>query len=89
MTDIVDEAPTAAEVPGDPVLEVRDLRVWYGTERGPVRAVDGVSLQVAAGPFGLGLVGESGSGKTTIGRAVIRLLPSVSAGQIRFEGVAG
>ncbi len=64
------------------LLEIEDLSVRFG----PVRAVDGVSLQVAAGPFGLGLVGESGSGKTTIGRAVIRLLPSVSAGQIRFEG---
>ena len=52
---------------------------------GPVRAVDGVSLQLAAGPFGLGLVGESGSGKTTIGRAVLRLA-RISGGQIRFEG---
>jgi oligopeptide/dipeptide ABC transporter ATP-binding protein len=44
-----------------------------------------VSLELAAGPFGLGLVGESGSGKTTIGRAVLRLA-RVSGGQIRFEG---
>ncbi len=64
------------------LLEIDDLSVRFG----PVRAVDGVSLQVAAGPFGLGLVGESGSGKSTIGRAVVRLLPSVSGGQIRFEG---
>jgi peptide/nickel transport system ATP-binding protein len=55
-----------------------------------VRAVDGVSLDVAPGPFGLGLVGESGSGKSTIGRAVLRLVPA-AAGQIRFDGadVAG
>jgi oligopeptide transport system ATP-binding protein len=65
-----------------PLLEIADLSVRFG----PVRAVDGVSLQLAAGPFGLGLVGESGSGKTTIGRAVLRLAP-VSGGQIRFEGV--
>jgi oligopeptide/dipeptide ABC transporter ATP-binding protein len=64
-----------------PLLEVRDLSVRFG----PVRAVDGVSLQLAAGPFGLGLVGESGSGKTTIGRAVLRLA-RISGGQIRFEG---
>jgi oligopeptide/dipeptide ABC transporter ATP-binding protein len=63
------------------MLEVRDLSVRFG----PVRAVDGVSLQLAAGPFGLGLVGESGSGKTTIGRAVLRLA-RISGGQIRFEG---
>ncbi len=65
-----------------PLLEIDQLSVRFG----PVRAVDGVSLQVAAGPFGLGLVGESGSGKSTIGRAVVRLLPSVSGGQIRFDG---
>jgi oligopeptide/dipeptide ABC transporter ATP-binding protein len=52
---------------------------------GPVRAVDGVSFGVPRAPFGLGLVGESGSGKTTIGRAVLRLVP-VEAGSIRLEG---
>jgi peptide/nickel transport system ATP-binding protein len=64
-----------------PLLEVTDLAVRFG----PVRAVDGVSLQVAAGPFGLGLVGESGSGKTTIGRAVLRLVRP-AGGQVRFDG---
>ncbi len=64
-----------------PLLEVTDLTVRFG----PVRAVDGVSLRLAAGPFGLGLVGESGSGKSTIGRAVVRLV-AAAGGQIRFEG---
>jgi oligopeptide/dipeptide ABC transporter ATP-binding protein len=63
------------------MLDVRDLVVRFG----PVRAVDGVSLAIPAGPFGLALVGESGSGKTTIGRAVLRLVPAVG-GQVRFEG---
>ena len=63
------------------LLEIADLQVRFG----PVRAVDGVSLDIAPGPFGLGLVGESGSGKTTIGRAVLRLV-SPAAGQIRFDG---
>jgi peptide/nickel transport system ATP-binding protein len=63
------------------LLEVTDLTVRFG----PVRAVDGVSLRLAAGPFGLGLVGESGSGKSTIGRAVVRLV-AAAGGQIRFEG---
>jgi oligopeptide/dipeptide ABC transporter ATP-binding protein len=67
--------------PGPPLLEIAGLTVRFG----PVRAVDGVSLQLAAGPFGLGLVGESGSGKSTIGRAVLRLV-DVAGGQIRFEG---
>ena len=73
--------PLQAPILEGPMLEVRDLSVRFG----PVRAVDGVSLQLAAGPFGLGLVGESGSGKTTIGRAVVRLA-RISGGQIRFEG---
>jgi oligopeptide/dipeptide ABC transporter ATP-binding protein len=64
-----------------PLLQVSDLTVRFG----PVRAVDGVSLDVAAGPFGLGLVGESGSGKSTIGRAILRLVRS-SGGSITFNG---
>jgi peptide/nickel transport system ATP-binding protein len=69
------------------VLSVRDLRVWYGTERGPVRAVDGVSFDLRAGET-LGLVGESGSGKSTMGRALMGLLPdgAKSDGQILFAG---
>ncbi len=73
--------PENAARAGPPLLEVSDLAVRFG----PVRAVDGVSLLLAAGPFGLGLVGESGSGKSTIGRAVVRLV-AAAGGQIRFEG---
>jgi oligopeptide/dipeptide ABC transporter ATP-binding protein len=65
----------------EPLLDIADLVVRFG----PVRAVDGVSLQLAPGPYGLGLVGESGSGKTTIGRAALRLVSAVG-GTIRFEG---
>ena len=73
--------PAGAARAAPPLLEVTDLTVRFG----PVRAVDGVSLRLAAGPFGLGLVGESGSGKSTIGRAVVRLV-AAAGGQIRFEG---
>jgi peptide/nickel transport system ATP-binding protein len=65
----------------EPLLDIANLVVRFG----PVRAVDGVSLQVPAGPYGLALVGESGSGKTTIGRAALRLVNAVG-GTIRFEG---
>ena len=63
------------------MLEVRDLEVRFG----PVRAVAGVSFDLPDGPFGLGLVGESGSGKTTIGRAVLRLVP-LAAGSVVLDG---
>jgi ABC-type microcin C transport system duplicated ATPase subunit YejF len=73
------------------ILEVNDLKVWFpvlgGVLRrrvGEVKAVDGVSFSVEAGKT-VGLVGESGSGKTTIGRALLKLIPATS-GDVRFEG---
>jgi oligopeptide/dipeptide ABC transporter ATP-binding protein len=64
-----------------PLLQIADLTVRFG----PVLAVNGISLDVPAGPFGLGLVGESGSGKSTIGRAVLRLVRA-AGGTITFDG---
>jgi peptide/nickel transport system ATP-binding protein len=70
------------------LLSVRDLIVAYRTGAGPLRAVDGATLDVPAGTI-LGLVGESGCGKSTLGRALMGVLPSaakVSGGQAVFEG---
>ncbi len=66
------------------ILQVRDLQVTFGSRRHPFRAVKGVSFDVYKGET-FGIVGESGSGKTTIGRAIIRVVPA-SGGSVKFHG---
>jgi oligopeptide transport system ATP-binding protein len=76
----------------EPILRVTDLKVHFPLTRGvfiqrqigSVKAVDGVSFDLARGET-LGLVGESGCGKTTTGHAVLRML-APSGGRIEFEG---
>jgi oligopeptide/dipeptide ABC transporter ATP-binding protein len=68
-----------------PLLSLRDVHVRFGTAAGVVRAVNGVSLDVATGET-LGLVGESGCGKSTLGKAILRLVP-IASGAILVEGV--
>jgi oligopeptide/dipeptide ABC transporter ATP-binding protein len=76
----------------EPLLQVRDLKVHFAVKRGllqrtvgTVKAVDGVSFDVAKGTT-LGLVGESGCGKSTTGRALLRLVEPTS-GNVKLGGV--
>src|SRR2546428_14144522 len=70
------------------VLQVDDLKTYFFTEAGVVRAVDGVSFSLAKGKP-LGLVGESGSGKTVTALSVLGVVPRpgrIVSGRILFKG---
>ena len=72
-----------------PLLEVRNLRTWFDTERGLFKAVDGISFSVGRARS-VGLVGESGCGKSVTSLSLMGLVPSppgrVSADKLVFEG---
>jgi len=73
----------------DILLEVRDLRTYFFTEDGVVKAVDGVSFHVRRGEI-LGLVGESGCGKSVTALSIMRLITTpgrIMGGQVLFDGV--
>ena len=71
------------------ILNVKDLRVYYWTARGAVRAVDGIDFSVKRKER-FGLVGESGCGKSTTAMALLRLIKppgAVEGGQITLDGL--
>ncbi len=73
----------------EPILQVRDLKVYYHVEAGAVRAVDGVNFNLPAG-IKMGLVGESGSGKSTMALALMRMIKppgKVEGGHMLLDGV--
>ena len=71
------------------LLEVKDLRTYFQTEDGLVKAVDGISFNLKRGET-LGIVGESGSGKSVTNLSIIRLVPDppgkIVSGEVLFDG---
>jgi oligopeptide/dipeptide ABC transporter ATP-binding protein len=71
------------------LLQVRNLKTYFHTRKGPVKAVDGISYDVAPGEI-VALVGESGCGKTVSALSLLRLIPEPPAkildGEAWFEG---
>lgn len=71
------------------LLQVKGLKTWFDTDRGTVKAVDGISFSVSPGQT-LGVVGESGCGKSVTSLSIMRLLPKpagrVAAGKVVFKG---
>ncbi len=72
-----------------PLLQVRDLKVYYHVEAGAVKAVDGASFNLRSGKK-MGLVGESGSGKSTMALAMMRMIKEpgrIEGGQMILDGI--
>ena len=75
-------------MPGDPILQVRDLVVEYTSDGKVIHAVNGVNFDLERGKA-LALVGETGAGKTTIAKSIMRILPDppahVRSGQVVLQ----
>src|SRR6201981_2371285 len=81
--------PKASAAAVEPILDIADLRTWFFTRDGVLRALDGVSFHVIPGET-LAIVGESGCGKSVTALSILRLIPSppgrIVSGAIRFAG---
>jgi oligopeptide/dipeptide ABC transporter ATP-binding protein len=85
----MDNSTAVAARTDSPILQIKDLRTFFDTRDGTVRAVNGVSLELYAGET-LCIVGESGCGKSVTAMTILGLLPKpparIESGEILFEG---
>lgn len=84
---ILDRAYLMAE--NNVILEIRDLKIYYETPKGDVKAVDGISFDLHEGEI-LGMVGESGCGKTTAAMGILQLIAPpgrIVGGEATLDGV--
>jgi len=89
ITPITDHGPLKT-ITMHRILEIKNLRTYFETRSGTVKALDGVDLSVKKGET-LGIVGESGCGKTVLALSIMRLIPvppgRIIAGSIFFDGI--
>src|SRR5262249_15700822 len=82
--------PAPAAAPADPLLAVDRLKTYFYMRQGAIKAVDGVSLTLAAGET-LAIVGESGWGKSITALSLIRLVPDppgrIAGGSVKLAGI--
>src|SRR3989304_6929852 len=72
----------------DTLLSVRNLKTWFESSKGPIRAVDGVSFDIRRGEC-FALLGESGCGKTITALTIMQLLPPQARGNVAGEVLLG
>ncbi|RVU49008.1 ABC transporter ATP-binding protein [Lujinxingia sediminis] len=88
-TDVKSDETSRTEHADDVLLKVRDLKTYFDTDDGEVRAVDGVSFEIKRGEC-VGVVGESGSGKSVCQISILGLIPSppgrIAGGEVTFDG---
>ena len=77
------------QIKGEVILQVKDLKTYFNTDEGIVKAVDGITFDLHKGET-MGIVGESGSGKSVTNLSIMNLIPNppgkIVGGEVFFHG---